>query len=187
MNAMGARATTQPLTKAVDTQRIASDTQTPKRIGAPSLYTPELADEICVQIAAGRSLNSICKAAEMPEIRTVLRWLTETDEKSDRFRQSYAHARQQSADALVDEIVDIADYTLEDPNSRRIRVDARKWVASRLKPREYGDIQRIEGNIEVTISVADQILEARRKRRGAAALDRNAGPIVDAVAEADLS
>lgn len=182
---MAARATTQPLTKAVDTPRATSDTQTPRRIGAPTKYTPELAEEICVQIAAGKSLNSICKAAEMPEIRTVLRWLTETDEKSDRFRQTYAHARQQSADALVDEIVDIADYTLEDPNSRRIRVDARKWVASRLKPREYGDIQRIEGNIEVTLNIADQLLEARRQRRNTSALPSPTQLTVDSSATAE--
>jgi hypothetical protein len=179
---MAARAATQPLTKAVDTQRSTSATY-------PTLYPEELTDElaadICAQIGTGRSLNSICKAEGMPSLRTVLRWLSDDSQFSEELRRRYAHARQQAADSLVDEICDIADNALEDPNSRRIRVDARKWVASRLKPREYGDIQRIEGNIEVTLNLADQLLEARRKRRNASALPSPGQITVDSSATAE--
>ncbi len=50
----------------------------------------------------------------------------------------YARAREEQADFYADEIVTIAD-TEPDAATARVRVDARKWVASKLKPKRYGD------------------------------------------------
>ena len=48
-------------------------------------------------------------------------------------------AREKQADFYADEIIGIADDESLDPNSRRIMIDARKWAASRLRPKVYGD------------------------------------------------
>jgi len=104
--------------------------------GRPSLYTPELGDKICEGIAHRISLVRICANDEaMPEVRTVYRWFREHDE----FCQNYARAREAQAEFIADEILEISDSSEFEPNDKRIRVDARKWLASKYKPKVYGD------------------------------------------------
>lgn len=109
----------------------------------PSEYSQDTAAEICARLVNGESLRSICASEGMPDVKTVYRWMGANEE----FRQQYAHAREDQADTLADEIVDISDDATEDPNSRRVRIDARKWVAAKLKPKKYGD--RIDHNVAV--------------------------------------
>lgn len=119
-------------------------------MGRPSKFTTNLADVICEKIADGKSLRAICSDDSMPSKAAVFRWLATNPE----FRDQYARAREAQADALADEILDIADdgandsYTDENGVTRtdhdviarsRLRVDARKWIASKLKPKVYGD------------------------------------------------
>jgi len=93
-------------------------------------------DTVCELIAKGKSMVSICKRKGMPDYSTVTRWLR-GDESGDR-RTMYAQAREAQADYLADELVTIADSD-DDPAKVRNRVDARKWVAAKLRPRVYGD------------------------------------------------
>lgn len=81
----------------------------------------------------GRSLLKICAEPEMPAYSTAMEWRIESG-----FAEKYARAREDQADHYADEIIGIAD-TEEDPNRARVRVDARKWVASKLKPKNYGE------------------------------------------------
>lgn len=103
--------------------------------GRPTTYTPETADRICEQLALGRSLLQICKADDMPCMVTVYKWLRQNEE----FANNYTRAREDQADTHADELLGIADDPSLDPNDKRVRVDARKWVASKLKPKKYGD------------------------------------------------
>jgi hypothetical protein len=116
-------------------------------------YSQELADEICGQLSDGVSLRSVCLAEGMPRPRTVFRWLRLHEE----FRKQYTIAKEESADALTEEILDIADdgandwmksndkdnpgylYNGEAVARSRLRVDTRKWIASKMKPKKYGD------------------------------------------------
>ncbi len=107
--------------------------------GRPSEYTQEIADVICERIAEGDSLRTICLGDDMPNRATVFRWLGKYAEFSDQ----YARARDAQADAYADDVVYIAD-TEKDPQLARVRVDARKWTASKLKPKKYGDQLRTE-------------------------------------------
>lgn len=81
----------------------------------------------------------------MPTKTTVYRWLA----SNPTFRDLYARAKEEQAESLADEIVSIADDETDDPQSRRVRVDARKWVAARLLPRKYGDRIEQAGSVEV--------------------------------------
>lgn len=103
-------------------------------MGRPTRFCQPVADSICQRIAGGQSLRTICEAADMPVRSTVHRWLAK-----DRggFRDQYARACEARAERYAEEIVEIAD-TEEDPQRARVRVDARKWVASKLLPRKYG-------------------------------------------------
>ena len=65
------------------------------------------------------------------------------------YSQQYEIAMERRADAIFDEIVDISDgEQLEDgekPDTQRdrLRIDARKWVVSKMLPKKYGDKQEI--------------------------------------------
>lgn len=124
-------------------------------MGRPSDYSDAIADTICEALADGQSLRTICLAEEMPNRATVFRWLA----ANETFRDQYARARDAQAEALADEILDIADDGSNDWMERRgeeggnigwkengeamarsrLRVEARKWVAAKLLPKKYGD------------------------------------------------
>jgi hypothetical protein len=105
------------------------------RTGRPSGYSQALANEICERLAnSNGGLAEICRQPGMPNDATVYRWLNEHAE----FRDLYAHARERLADRWHAETVAIADQAT-DANLARLRVDARKWAASKLAPRKYGD------------------------------------------------
>jgi hypothetical protein len=94
----------------------------------------------------------------MPAISTVLRWQEGKSPLALKFRSQYARAREQQAHVLVAEIIEIADDGTNDWMERQVkggaiilvandeavqrsklRVDARKWAASKLLPKVYGD------------------------------------------------
>lgn len=118
-------------------------------------YSEELFDKICGELAKGLSLVKICSQKGMPNPDSVYTWIRTKPGLPER----YARAKEDSADVLAEQILDIADdgtndtYTRVDEdgvpmvdvinhdhiNRSRLRVDARKWVAAKLKPKKYGD------------------------------------------------
>lgn len=104
-------------------------------MGRPSGFSQEIADRICERLGDGESLRSICRDDEMPSTSMVCRWLAD----NTAFREQYAHARELQADALFDDILDIADGKSADVQRDRLAVDARKWMAGKLRPKVYGD------------------------------------------------
>ena len=127
----------------------------PKPMGRPSKYTPELAAKVCAAISSGKTMRNLCSTTDMPAASTVYLWL---DAHPD-FSEQYARARLEAADALVEEILEISDDGTNDwmevhdregdcvgyrvngehVQRSRLRVDSRKWIASKLNPKKYGD------------------------------------------------
>jgi hypothetical protein len=117
--------------------------------GRPTKYSKQLADEICRLISEGKSIATICKRDDMPSRDTVHAWIKD---KPD-FSYNYAQAKDEGAEAFVDQIIDIADEMprmIENKNGELVvdsawvtwqnnRVHARKWIAVKLLPRKYGD------------------------------------------------
>lgn len=123
-----------------------------KKPGRPSAYSDANVDAICDAIADGKSMVDICKSESMPSAKTVYAWLA--DDAHAEFRNRYARAREAQADKLAHEILEISDNSSQDTitdsegNERadnefiarsRLRVDSRKWLASKLAPKKYGD------------------------------------------------
>lgn len=106
-----------------------------EKMGRPTKYSKELAAKICSQITEGKSLRTICRAEEMPSTTTIFNWMGQHED----FLAQYTRAKQEQADALIEDMLDIADDQDEDTNRSRLRVDTRKWIASKLKPKKYGD------------------------------------------------
>ena len=110
--------------------------KTPKNLGGrPSVYSPTLAQKICEAVADGEALQDVCNQPGMPARRTVYYWLRTNEE----FATAYELAREMRADLLADEVVKISDT--EDPAKARVQIDARRWAASKLNPRRYGERQ----------------------------------------------
>lgn len=115
----------------------------------------EIFKEVFDRMGQGESLRSILSNKDMPHRDTFYVWLDADKSKSDR----YAHAMQERADAIFEEIIDIADENNADVyvndlgeakidgnniQRSRLRVDARKWVVSKLNPKKYGNKEFIE-------------------------------------------
>lgn len=135
-------------------------TKPPAKAGRPSSYADDIADDICEAIAQGGALHRLCAERDgWPSEATVYRWL----ETNEIFREKYARARERQADRFADEIIIIAD-TATDASIGRLKLDARKWHASKTAPKKYGDRTLIEGpgkdgahKVE-TFNVIDRIL-----------------------------
>ncbi|BDC80829.1 hypothetical protein [Aeromonas hydrophila] len=127
--------------------------------GRRSAFTNELGETICSAIADGMSLRAVLARPGMPSKSMVMRWLA--DERYIEFRDQYVCAREDLADKLADEILQIADDgsndTFLDANGNvkvnhdviaraRLQIDARKWLASKLAPKKYGDVGRRENS-----------------------------------------
>jgi hypothetical protein len=63
------------------------------------------------------------------------------------FQEGYVRAREIQADILADEIIEIAD-TEPDPQKDRNLIDARKWLAGKLRPKRYGDHLKLDHTVE---------------------------------------
>lgn len=103
------------------------------------MYSEELADRICERVARGEALYRISEDPDMPGERTLCTWR----EKNIDFQRKYASAKEQMLEREADNILAIADSD-DDPNSRRVRVDTRKWLLSKLIPKKYGDKLEVE-------------------------------------------
>lgn len=129
-----------------------------KKRGRPSKYTKALGDKICQQLILGDSLRTICRQPDMPALSTVCLWLAKPDEYVE-FSEQYTQARAVQAELMADEIHEIADdgtndwmerhnsegdvtgvqFNSEHVQRSKLRIDARKWTASKLLPKRYGD------------------------------------------------
>lgn len=121
--------------------------------GRPTDYTQELADAICAELSIGRSLRSVCEDEGMPTVKTVFNWLR----SYEGFLQQYEKAKEESSDAMAEDLLHIADTPVmgeiktikpdgtveikqdEMLGHRRLQVDARKWLMSKMKPKKYGE------------------------------------------------
>lgn len=135
-----------------------------KPVGRPSSYTQDLADLICEGLASGMSMRTVCKGEDMPAMQTVFRWLRIHPE----FCEQYTRAKAEAADALVEEMIDICDdgtndwmevhdkdgasagYKIngEHVQRSRLRVETRKWIAAKLKPKKYGEKLDLNHGVE---------------------------------------
>ena len=130
-------------------------------------------DIVCERIAEGMSLKAICEANDVPSRETIRKWLA-SDETGE-IVGKYACAREDQADIYAEEILEIADdarndwmeqhgsddagwkHNGEHVQRSRLRIDSRKWVASKLKPKKYGDKQEHNhtGQVNIVYSELD--------------------------------
>ncbi len=134
----------------------------------PTNYTPEIAELICLRVATHQmGTRKLCeKYDDMPSDNCIYEWRY----KHPEFAAKYAQAKIRQAEIMAEEIIDIADDDSKDIkydkdgnevcNSEfvarsRLRVDTRKWLASKLAPKIYGDRSSVETTIKHEESLND--------------------------------
>lgn len=117
--------------------------------------------ELFKLMGEGKSLRKAAKQlGHYPN--TLLTWIDATEDR----QLQYARAFITRADYLVEEMLDIADASENDISidgegnekvnndaiqRARLRVDTRKWFASKLSPKKYGD--RVEQLIKADVNL----------------------------------
>jgi hypothetical protein len=126
-------------------------------------YDATKAEAICARLADGESLRSICRDKGMPDEKTVRTWALDNTEG---FYPQYARAREIGYERLAEEILMIADTPQVGQKSvskatgmeiteadmiehRRLQVDARKWMLSKMLPKRFGDKLELGGELTV--------------------------------------
>jgi hypothetical protein len=112
-------------------------------------YSEETAILLCDLLSQGNSLRSICREYPniMPEKSSVFDWIIKYPE----FKKRYDLAKEESARALAEDLLEIADMSSGEivggkdsgdnarVQARKLQVDTRKWIMSKLMPKKYGD------------------------------------------------
>ena len=115
---------------------------------------------VCNQLRdSSKGLRNLCDEIKgLPDRSTIHDWLS----KDSEFADLYARAREDQAEYMAEEILEIADdgkndYMENDDSATgfrvmgeniqrsKVRIDARKWLMGKLKPRKYGD--RLDVNV----------------------------------------
>ena len=133
----------------------------------------------------------------MPHERTVRRWVLDNVEG---FSPHYARAREMGLDAIADETLEISDTPQEGEETeddgekvkvkradmlghRRLQVDTRKWLLSKLAPKKYGEKTSMEltGANGGPVQISDTERAAKIAAILAAAKARKDGDVSDLV------
>lgn len=108
-------------------------------------------------IANGGTTSALCKVLGVA-VTTFDRWI---DRGGETRSAAYARARTRGAQSLAEQTLDIADAaTPQEAQVAKLRVDTRRWLASKMSPDDYGDKQQPLVNIDL----GSMALDALRKR-----------------------
>ena len=134
--------------------------------GRPTTYNEDIAAKICARMSEGESLRSVCRSDGFPVLSTVFLWIGKYPE----FSEQYKLAMASRADAMFEDMIEIADdgrndfmeteqgekFNSEHVQRSRLRLDTRKWMLSKMLPKKYGDkiTDEVIGNEnDITINV----------------------------------
>ena len=153
--------------------------------GRPSKFTFEIAALICEHLAAGETLNAVCRREGMPSDVAVRHWATDDLQG---FSALYARSRATGYAKMADEILEISNTpelgvvvtrklsregdmynetrTGDMIEHRRLQVDTRKWLLSKALPKVYGD--KLELKHEASEALLDALTAAGHRARNAA-------------------
>lgn len=114
------------------------------------------------EIAGGAAIKATIEAAGFStgELRAYRASVANADAE-------WARAKEESADALADEIREEANNRTADPAFARVRIDALKWLASKRNPRTYSDKMQHDVTVK-SVDLTRIISEANARLAGRA-------------------
>lgn len=112
------------------------------KLGRPSIYTDEIADEICRRLSEGEPLARIVRDKHMPSFTTVMDW----EATNAGFARRSAPARAYGTHYMADDCIRIADDTEIDPAHKRIMVETRIRLIGKWNAAAYGERKILAGD-----------------------------------------
>lgn len=127
---------------------------------------------LCDYIAEGGHLPGFCREKGF-SYTTVRHWIEDNPTRA----AMYARAREERSDVLADDILSISEedcsYPITDKEGNQIgtavdsakvkqlalRIDSRKWMAAKMKPRVYGEKLSLDGNLNLTESRPEDLIK----------------------------
>jgi len=125
-------------------------------MGRPTLYSDELAEQICLRLASGESLIGICKDKSLPCRSTVFGWMLKDEHKP--FLDKYLHARAIAGHACADKLLSLVnelESSSIEPSIAREMSSNLRWSAERMAPRYYSPKQTLALSDTSTMSHED--------------------------------
>lgn len=121
-------------------------------------------DTVLSLLTQCKSLKEACRAADIQDSSSIL-FLVESDEQ---FASQYIRAREIGYSLLADDLLSVSDDQNLDANSRRIMVDTRKWMLSKMLPKIYGDRLNLEhsGKVNTETMTEAELTAIAAKGRG---------------------
>lgn len=144
------------------------------------IWSEDMLESVLVDIAMGATVKQACTNVFMEDrIDTFYRVIM----RDPAAKEAYEEARMIQAEKMaIDDIIEISDNAAMDetiegkPNSAavnrsRLKVDSRKWIASKLHYKRFGD--RIQQDVEQHLVIDHAArLDAARKRKEKAHADK---------------
>ena len=135
----------------------------------PNRFDPDIVWPTVLQhIAGGASLTAALKRLKPSPSYW---WAKDQLRRDPDLRGRYHEACEDRADRLAEELLELADAAIPDGldgpgksafvQKLRLQVDVRKWIACKLKPRQFGD--RVEIVQEQRISILAALAEAEAR------------------------
>lgn len=108
----------------------------------------EIFERILMRVAGGQAIRNVIKNKDVYSIELFYKALNDKSKA-----KQYARACEERAEVIFEDIIDIADNQEKDVividekevvnhnviNRSRLRIDARKWMLSKMNPKKYGD------------------------------------------------
>ncbi len=110
-------------------------------------FTQEKANLILSLMAEGMMLVEICERDDMPSMGGVWQWRM----KNPDFDMKLSRAREALGDQFAWEVRRVADdSTADTAPADRIKMDAYRWLAAKMYPKQYGDktVTELTGTVE---------------------------------------
>ena len=133
-------------------------------------YDNKRVRECLEMICEGTTITTACKRANVLR-RSIYAWRTKFPE----FEDQVVKAQLMGADAIADQMLEIADDDASPPQYVKNKLDTLRWLLSKLYPAKYGERMSLE--VSQQVSIREALEEAKA---------RVAGRVIDVVPEKQL-
>lgn len=140
-------------------------------------WSEELIEQICCRIAMGEKQKDIADdlGFDFPNFHSLRM-------RDDYVNDLYIRALQIQAEGMIDEATEIADDDSDDmgqdyrggdkPNTAAVarsslKVKHRQWMATKLLKKVYGDVQKVEADVNMVVDHAARLEDARKRKEQA--------------------
>ncbi|MCG8047113.1 MAG: hypothetical protein N0E48_16020 [Candidatus Thiodiazotropha endolucinida] len=136
----------------------------PRKMDSGNVFTQETIEHAIALVSEGWTLTKLCEEKpEMPSLSVLMQWIRD----DEHYKALYASAIKARSHIYADQIVDIADSADSDqggfpvdPATLKLKIDARKWVASNQNPEDYGTRHN---TVDVNVNLSRAIEESERQ------------------------